>query len=410
MTGSGSADLTETPPALEPEPTPLPETRRSGRARQRRHQRRLRRRRILSLVVAVTGLAASVALLVTAPDSGDPDRPGRGGPSSTVAPQALQPLLLAQQDAAGRAVSLTVLAPAARGPGGNLVLIPPGTMTEVVSLGLEPVGRSLDLGGPGRLQATVENLLGVALADVVVVDDEAISALLAPLGPLTVRVPNRVEQVDGNGRVEVLYEAGLARLAPGEAGRFLAVKGNGGNDLTRLARHQGFWEAWMAALRAQPALVPAQPPALARALSTLSRGEVRTRVLPVEAFGAAGEDGELYKVRDAEMHRMVESAFPAGAQRGPVERPRVQILNGTGAIGLADAVRDKLGPAFDVRLTGNAGTLDHAQTEVVFYRREKQPVAERVRRALGVGNLVLSRRPLDVVDVTIVVGKDFTAE
>ena len=48
-----------------------------------------------------------------------------------------------------------------------------------------------------------------------------------------------------------------------------------------------------------------------------------------------------------------------------------------------------------------------AQTKIVFYDRAKQATAERVRRQLGVGALVFSRNPTDVVDVTVVVGKDF---
>ena len=62
----------------------------------------------------------------------------------------------------------------------------------------------------------------------------------------------------------------------------------------------------------------------------------------------------------------------------------------------------------EVTLTGNAASFDFAQTQIVFYDRNEQPVAERVQKLLGVGRLVLSRVPIDVVDVTVVVGKDFT--
>jgi hypothetical protein len=44
---------------------------------------------------------------------------------------------------------------------------------------------------------------------------------------------------------------------------------------------------------------------------------------------------------------------------------------------------------------------------VVFYDRKDQAMAERVRDALGVGRVVLSRVPLGIVDVTVVVGRDF---
>ena len=356
----------------------------------------------------------SIAL---APPVDRPPRPtaARSGPAPPPAPPpVVPPVLLAQQDVTGRAMSLTVLVPGASGTGGALVLIPPGTLTEMVSLGLEPVGRALELGGPSRLRATVENLLGAALSGEVVVNDATMATLVAPAGPLEVQVPERVEELGPNGRVNVLFEAGPTRLAPAGAARFLSVRGRG-SDLARLTRHQAFWDAWLAAMRQRSSAVPAQPAVLSQALRALAAGSVETRVVPVEAFGTAGtsgtagtaEGGELYRVRSDELARMVSSLFPTSARRGAAERPRVQVLNGTGALGVADAVRDKLGPGFDVRLTGNASRFDYERTEVVFYDRGRQATAERVRQALGVGTLVLSRTPLDVVDVTIIVGKDF---
>ena len=57
--------------------------------------------------------------------------------------------------------------------------------------------------------------------------------------------------------------------------------------------------------------------------------------------------------------------------------------------------------------TDNADNFAHQTSEVVFYDRRQQAAAERVRAALGVGRLVFSRIPNDVVDVTVVVGRDF---
>lgn len=375
-------------------------TRRGGRAHQRRQRRRQRRMRNLGIGVVAVVVVGLIAFLV-GPGGGDGDGTGtdRPAPGQVAAPP---PVLIAQQDGAGRASSLFVLSPATEG-GGTIVLIPPGTMTEIVSIGLEPVSRSLEFGGAPRLQATVENLLGATIETTSVLDDAGLSALLGPVGPLTVDVPERVEQLDPNGRVQVLYEAGPVTLQPADAGRFLSVKGRS-TDLTRMARHQKFLEAWIAALGDRPGAAPTQPPALAKAIDGLLAGTVRTRVLPVEAFGTGATEGELYRVRDAELEQMVAAAFPSAVASG---RPRVQILNGTGAVGLAEAVRNKLGAGFSVGLTGNADSFDHATTEVVYYDRSKQAMAERVRDALGVGTLVFSRLPNDVVDVTVVVGKDF---
>jgi hypothetical protein len=356
-------------------------------------------------VLALAGVAGLVAALANLPERRQ-SRDGSTPPPAPATAPDVAPVLLAQQDAAGRAISLTALVPAEDAKGGSLVLIPPGTMTEVIALGLEPVGLSLELGGPTRLQATVENLLGATLGGVAVMDDAAITNALTPVGELVVSVPERVEQVDRSGRVTVLYEEGPTSLEPADAPGFLAAKGRS-SDLARLARHQAFWEAWLVALTQRPEAIPAQPSELAQALRALMAGSVTTRVLPVESFGTGEQGGELYRVRDAELARMVAAVFPPRARTASGERPRVQVLNGTGALGLADAVRQKLGPGFDVHLTGNAASFDHTETEIVYYDRAKQATAERVREALGVGRLLLSRRPIGVVDVTIVVGRDF---
>ena len=83
------------------------------------------------LVAAVAVLVSGAAEETPAPSTAPYTR-GSPEPAGPTAP----PVLLAHQEPSGRASSLTVLVPAAGGKGGTLLLIPPGTMTEVVSLGL----------------------------------------------------------------------------------------------------------------------------------------------------------------------------------------------------------------------------------------------------------------------------------
>ncbi|HET7487613.1 MAG TPA: LCP family protein [Acidimicrobiales bacterium] len=383
---------------------PLPERTRGGtRAQKRRARRRRRRQRMAAVAAVVVVVLGAVAFLIGqgGDTSGGTKKGGAAGGSGT----AVAPVLVAMRDPEGNATSLFVLAPG-RSPGGSAVLIPSGTLTEVVSLGLEPVSKALQVGGATRLQATIENLLGVGMAGTVVLDDQTLATMLGPVGPLSVNVPERVEQVDASGRVQVLYEAGPRLIQPKEAGAYLAAKGRG-TELARMARVQGFLDAWMAAVRKRPDAAPTQPVALAKAFDALAGGDVRTRVLPVESVGTGSDEDELYKVQADELARLVASAFPtATAAAG---RPRVQLLNGTGTIGLAEAVQRKLGPGFVVTVSGNADSFNHAETQVVYYDRAKQAMAQRVQQALGVGTLVLSRNPNDVVDVTVVVGKDFNA-
>jgi hypothetical protein len=390
------------------ESIPLPDVTRRGEARRRRVERRRRRRaEILRWSAAATAAVVVIALVVAVWPSSKHHAAtsNKTAKAAAAAVKASPPVLMAQQDAKGNAASLILLVPAAKDKGGTVVLIPPGAMAEVASLGLEPVGQALGLGGPQRLEATVENLLGATIGTVALYDDTHLAELLQPAGALSVRIDKRVEQVDGKGQVNVLYEPGLQQVQPADAPVLLATKGDG-SDLDRLVRHQKFVEAWLARLKTLPAAIPAQPPALHAAVAALLKGPVSTQVLPVHSLGTTG-DGELYQVDQAELRNVVAAVFP-GPRPGAGVRPRIQILNGTGAVGLAQRVADALVPAgVEVKLTGNAGRLDYLETQIVFYNRKDQAVAERVQKALGAGRLVLSRNPIDVVDVTVIVGRDY---
>jgi hypothetical protein len=320
---------------------------------------------------------------------------------------ARSPAVLAQRDANGAITAVSVFAPATGG-GGHLIMVPPGTMTELPSYGLDAVGRSFQLGGGPLLRAALENLLGVNLERIDVIDDAALTALITPAGTLTVRVPEQVEQVEPSGLVTVLFPAGDNQLAPADAPRFLALRGQQ-NDLARLVRHHAFWTAWLARLRGDPALLP-QLAGLEHtrpAIAMLAKGTVQYATLPVEALDGGGGD-QVYKVRQAELDALLELALPGAVTLGDEGRTRVQLLNGTGVVGQSQQVAQRLLPAgFRIVVTANAKSFSYRETQVVFYRREQQEAATRVQEALGVGKLVRSRQPLDVVDVTVVVGADF---
>jgi hypothetical protein len=381
------------------------------RARRRRHRKQLRRRkqrRILTVIAAAGVIAALIAFV---------PHPGRSKPKAGDADAASAPavnvhrVVLAHQAADGSAAGITVFSPNRQARGGTIILIPPGTLTEVASLGIEPVGQSLSLGGPARLASTLANLLGVDLSDVVVLNDAQLTSLAQPFGALSVKIPTRVERVDAGGSVEILYEPGVVEVQPSEVPQLLTVRGRG-TALDLLARHQVFWQALLDRLQTAGAAKITAAPALQRVLGTLSKGDFSVKVLPVQSMGNSGDasaaDQELYQVDASELSRFLASAFPDEARR-IVARPRVQVLNGTGGVEVAPRIADKLVPAgLQVTLTGNADRFDYTQTQIVFYDRSKQVVAERVRKALGVGRLVLSLNPLDVVDVTVIVGKDLT--
>ena len=411
ITGPSRPPVADAPSKQSPpiDAIPLPPPSSGERFRRRQEQRRLRRQRVLVVLLFLAALGGTVALVLSArePDSAAGSRAGSG--ATAPAAPAVPPVLVTQATGTGRAGWLTALVPAAGGRGGALLLIPAGTMAEVPSLGLDPVGNALAAGGPDRLLFTAENVVGASLGSVELVDAGRLGELLRPAGALTVEVPERVEDVFANGRVQVLYEPGPNRIEPGDLSQFLAARGRA-NDLARLARHQAFWDAWLSRLADEPDLLPETETALGKAVAALAKGDWQVRVLPVEAVGTLDTGDDIYRVDREELGAVVTRVFP-GARAAAGVRPRVRILNGTGELELAQRVAQHLAPAgVEVTLTGNARPLGQTVTQVIYYDPDERAMAEKVRDALGVGVLVRNRTRTDVVDVTVIVGKDFPTQ
>jgi hypothetical protein len=88
----------------------------------------------------------------------------------------------------------------------------------------------------------------------------------------------------------------------------------------------------------------------------------------------------------------------------------VIVLNGSGEPGVGERVAEHVIPGgFRVVMSENASTFDHGATAIVVAREADRPLGERVRDWLGVGEVQVADVVSDLADVTIVVGKDFSA-
>jgi hypothetical protein len=88
----------------------------------------------------------------------------------------------------------------------------------------------------------------------------------------------------------------------------------------------------------------------------------------------------------------------------------VIVQNGSGAPGVGEEVARRIIPAgFRVVISQNATSFDVAHTDIIANGLVHVNDARRVRKALGVGLVQASRVPSGIGDITIVVGKDFTA-
>jgi hypothetical protein len=139
----------------------------------------------------------------------------------------------------------------------------------------------------------------------------------------------------------------------------------------------------------------------------------------VEAVNATLADAEGAEVLDMPTERVTATiivpVYPAldellsGILDTPIPVP-VIVQNGSGEPGVGESVAVSILPeAFRTVLSQNAQSFDIAKTEVFANGPDHEGEARAVTAALGVGRVRVAAVPSGVGDITIVVGKDFTA-
>jgi hypothetical protein len=344
----------------------------------------------LALVVALGAVLRSDDGGAAAPARSAP--PGRSRGSGT--------LLLGHRGADGRLDLLLVVG--SQGSSSSVLMLPVATQVEVPSLGPQALADLPDDGNGALVQTTVGNVLGVAIAKTVMLDDAHLDAALAAAAPIPVDLHHSVEFA---GSRDAAIPAGAHQVPTGDAARLLVGR-QPGSELDRLVTVQDVVEGWMRRLR-DPAVARrtlAAQPGLAALVAAARASDRRTDTLPVQSVATGG--GEQFEVRSGDVRRSVATAFP-GAQLDAGRRPRVEILNGTGAVGLAQGISAHVVPAGgQVTLTGNVPGFGVAKTQVVYYRSHDRAAARRMLAALGCGALKAAGTPIGVVDVTIIAGAD----
>jgi hypothetical protein len=125
----------------------------------------------------------------------------------------------------------------------------------------------------------------------------------------------------------------------------------------------------------------------------------------VESITTGGAEG--FRPRAADVVDYVVAAFPDALLAPKGDRPRVEVLNGTGAVGLAQEIASQIVPAgAQVTLAGNVPKFGLKETQVVYYRGDDRGRAQQLLRALGCGSLKHADTEIGVVDVTILAGAD----
>jgi LytR cell envelope-related transcriptional attenuator len=286
---------------------------------------------------------------------------------------------------------------------GTMMLVPSHTLVEVPSLGAQPLADVARLTSPSLLRVVVENALGARFDTTVLVDDNHLASLFAAAGPLDVDFPVAA-RLDDDAGVQS-FDAGPQRIDPSLAVRLLTARPT--DELSPLVTVGAVLSAWRGALAGNEAgHATLAADRRVRGLVSSARTTMQNITLPVDPLSGVG--GTQYKLRAPDASDAVAHAF-GWAMLAEGTRSRVQVLNGTGDVGITQRVAGRVVPAGgQVTLTANAPGFGVRRTLVVYYRASALPAARRLARALGVGTVARSAEDVDVVDITVVVGEDFT--
>ena len=303
----------------------------------------------------------------------------------------------------------------------SVVYIPPHTAVEVPGRGLQGVGEAYGSGGVPLLLVSAENLLGVNIDRYVELSDKDALVLFEELDTLTVDVPAEVRVPAGRDEARLIFVEGPQELTPQLLVKLLYIVGIDGDDVELGGRHLAFWQQLLEVHDADEiaSAVEAAGPALGEsdasvrdlaeffgAVAELPAEDVVLTALPVRPISAG--ESELYSADAEELAAFVEDTI--GVNTNAPQEVRVQLLNGNGVPGLGREVADLLvGKGFRVILGGNAQRLNYRRTLVIAYDSSDEAIAtaERARELLGVGEVQVSAQQQGIVDLTIVVGKDF---
>jgi len=394
------------------------------------HERKKKKRRwtvaggVAALVLAVAGIAGAGLLVknVVAPEKErvavpfeQPEEETLGGTTLVFGTK--------ESSSSGRgAIWMTLLTLDPETGKGSVVYIPAHTAVEVPGRGLQGVGQAYGSGGVPLLLVSAENLLGVKIDRYLELSDKDALVFFENLDTMTVDVPAEVRVPVGEDQARLIFVEGPQELSPSLLVKLLYIVGVDGDDVELGSRHLAFWDELLNTYADGSELASAVESAGAAlgesdasaedhgsffaALADLPPEDLTITALPVRPISAG--ESELYATDEAELVAFVEETIGIDQERP--QEIRVQVLNGNGVPGIGQEVAAQLvGEGFRVILSGNARRLNYRKTLVIAYDNSAEGIAlaERARDLLGVGEVQVSAQHQGIVDLTIVVGKDF---
>lgn len=317
-----------------------------------------------------------------------------------------------QSDPFGRLVGATFLSLGAESGGGSVIFVPVDTLAPNPYYGLDRVRSPYEFEGvePGVASAGAAGIVGevldVGVDEVIPLDDQAWTDVIAPVGPLTV---DNLDMLDIGG---VALPTGEVELPAELVGPYLAVQREGEDELARIARQEQVWRAWLQAVAASSLedKVPGESSSgLGLFIRTLAAGEVSFQTIPGTQVDGATPGFEP----DAQaIATLVADAVPAPLPATPGSRRTMRLLNGVAPEALpAEVLRAVAALDGSVLVMGNGPDFDQATSTVIYRDPENEDYAELLAASLGAtGPVELDETAPETIDVTVIFGRDILGD
>lgn len=332
-----------------------------------------------------------------------------------------------QEGGATRLTSLVLVSYDSRDGSASLIYFPSDLRVQVPGAGEDTLSNlvELDDGRIGMTLVAVSNLLGIEIDRYVMGSDRDLRIILTKLKPeYTVEVPSGTSFKDESLDVSVDLEPGKQDLPGGTLASYLTYSPPG-KELDLIKRQKGFAVEFLEMSREGGVydIIPAFTRKYASLLDTsASDKQLAGLWQTLSGVEGAGLQQTTVPVKEMRIEKTVMhlldraklDSFKKKYLKSESEiesRLRVDILNGNGIPGIGQAVASKLDPAeFQVVNNANADNFEHPDTVILIYDTGNEMVnnARKITKALGLGRIEARPPNQDVVDITIVVGKDYT--
>lgn len=392
------------------------------RSTRRRAQRRKRTFKGMLVFVLIAALVGGVVALVARQAT---HSRAKGTSAGVERQRTVLVAMTAHNDPSDQATALTLFGVDANGKNPVVLFIPVGSLAPIPGAqDIDLVGKALSVGDPSLEQITIENMLGITIDRTVAFDDVSLGAFIDAIGGIDVNVQERLYAPQPDGTQALQVPLGQHHMNGASAVTYLTYQSSDTTELDSFVRAQKLWEGIFAAGATKIAgamnafgsdtLSSAEASALSSILRAFAVRPVDDRayeVLPGQEIGGGGPNVS-YEIDNAKVADLVKRDFagsvPSGVTIGA--RPRIDLRNGNGSPEIGERAAEILVPAgFRIEDTGNAPNFGYQSTKIVVYSDDEQALAlaREIRDLLGVGSVEVGTRAQTVVDVTVVLGKDF---